>query len=278
LSLALSAFERRDSLQERLQKLIARAGIASRRRAEDLIRAGAVSVNGIVVTELGSKADAERDHIKVGGKLLQFPTQKLYFAFHKPAGCVATIGDPEGRPDLSSWLPRAARHRVFPVGRLDFHSDGLLLLTNDGEMANLLMRAAERIPQVYRLKLKRQLSPDRLESLARRTGVRLRKCVETMSSQQASNTWYEARFTSARSDALRRALLAQGHSIRRMRRVAIGNVRLENLAAGQMRPLSDGELRGLRKSLAGSDRKQVKGTVARSRTRNLRPAKGRGRR
>ncbi|HWO42109.1 MAG TPA: S4 domain-containing protein, partial [Candidatus Eisenbacteria bacterium] len=124
---------------ERLQKLIARAGLASRREAERWILEGRVSINGRVVTTLGAKADPATDSIKVDGKRLKLPQRFLYFAFHKPAGVITTLRDPEGRPDLSSFLVQLGeRRRVFPVGRLDFNSSGLLLLTNDGELARRL--------------------------------------------------------------------------------------------------------------------------------------------
>src|SRR3954467_10655788 len=137
---------------ERLQKIIAAAGIASRRAAEKLITGGAVSVNGQIVTELGSKADLERDHIRANGKLLHGPERHISSPRNKPKGYVTTVHDPEGRPTVMDLL-RGIRTRVYPVGRLDYASKGLLLLTNDGELSNKLMKAASHVPKVFVVKV-----------------------------------------------------------------------------------------------------------------------------
>src|SRR5205814_1935649 len=144
---------------ERLQKIIAAAGVTSRRKAEQLITAGKVAVNGVVVTELGAKADPERDHIRVEGRLISAPTQKTYVMLHKPKGYVTTVSDPEGRPtvmDLLRGIKSSAR--LYPVGRLDWNSEGLLVLTNDGALANQLMRAASHVPKTYLVKISGQPS------------------------------------------------------------------------------------------------------------------------
>jgi 23S rRNA pseudouridine2605 synthase len=137
---------------ERLQKIIAAAGLASRRSAEKLISSGAVSVNGQTVTELGSKADPEHDHIRVNGKLLHGAERQIYLLMNKPKGYVTTVHDPEGRPTVMDLL-RGIRARVYPIGRLDYASEGLLLLTNDGELSNKLMKAASHVPKVYVVKV-----------------------------------------------------------------------------------------------------------------------------
>jgi len=137
---------------ERLQKIIAAAGVASRRSAEKLITSGAVSVNGTMITELGSKADPERDHIRVNGKLLHGAERQIYLLMNKPKGYVTTVSDPEGRPTVMDLL-RGIRARVYPVGRLDYASEGLLLLTNDGELSNKLMKASSHVPKVYVVKV-----------------------------------------------------------------------------------------------------------------------------
>src|SRR6266702_2813247 len=137
---------------ERLQKIIAAAGIASRRKAEELISAGQVSVNGQIVTELGTKADPERDHIRVNGKLLRGPERHIYLLMNKPKGYVTTLKDPEHRPTVLDML-HGVGARVYPVGRLDYASEGLLLLTNDGEFANFLMKAASHVPKTYMVKV-----------------------------------------------------------------------------------------------------------------------------
>src|ERR1700719_299973 len=130
--------------EERLQKLIAHAGLASRRHAEQLILEGRVIVNGAVVTELGTKADPSRDYIKVDGKLIRRNEKLVYLALHKPKNCVTTVSDPEGRPTVMKLL-RGVKERVYPVGRLDYASEGLLLLTNDGEFANRITTASHNV-------------------------------------------------------------------------------------------------------------------------------------
>jgi len=151
---------------ERLQKIIAAAGIASRRSAEKLITSGAVSVNGTMVTELGSKADPEHDHIRVNGKLLHGAERQVYLLMNKPKGYVTTVSDPEGRPTVMDLL-RGIRARVYPIGRLDYASEGLLLLTNDGELSNKLMKAASHVPKVYVVKIAGTPNEAGLEKLRR---------------------------------------------------------------------------------------------------------------
>ena len=153
---------------ERLQKIIAAAGITSRRSAEKLISSGAVSVNGQIVTELGTKADPERDHIRVNGKLLHGAERQIYLLMNKPKGYVTTVRDPEGRPTVMDLL-RGIRVRVYPVGRLDYASEGLLLLTNDGELAHKLMKAASHVPKIYLVKVAGVPAAESLERL--RSGV-----------------------------------------------------------------------------------------------------------
>lgn len=151
---------------ERLQKIIAAAGIASRRSAEKLITSGAVSVNGTMITELGSKADPEHDHIRVNGKLLHGAERQVYLLMNKPKGYVTTVSDPEGRPTVMDLL-RGVRARVYPVGRLDYASEGLLLLTNDGELSNKLMKASSHVPKVYVVKVAGTPNEAGLEKLRR---------------------------------------------------------------------------------------------------------------
>jgi 23S rRNA pseudouridine2605 synthase len=221
-------------MQERLQKIIAHAGAASRRRAEQLIVSGQVTLNGQVVTELGTKADPAHDHIKVAGKLLQPAKADVYVALHKPPGVVATMSDPEGRPSLGGFL-QGVPTRVFPVGRLEYHAAGLLLLTNDGELANRILRA-HGMPQVYLLKLKGRLAESELRPIADRTGVRLRQ------SSQGPNAWYEATLSEARRDRLRRALIELGHPVEKMKRIRIADLELGPLAPGRYRYLTSQEV------------------------------------
>ncbi len=230
---------------ERLQKIIARAGIASRRHAEELITSGLVTVNGLIVTELGSKADAARDHIKVSGKLLRPAAQHVYLLLHKPAEVVATMSDPEGRASLRDLL-HGVSERVFPVGRLEYHVSGAVFLTNDGELANRMLQS-HRLPQTYRLKLKSLLTFAEMENLARATGARILRL------RGKEMPWYEVSLTEASRDTLRNRLFQSGHPVEKIRRVAIGNLQLGTLAAGQRREVTPGELVALSRVLEGRD-------------------------
>src|SRR5207237_9746186 len=157
---------------ERLQKIIAAAGVTSRRKAEQLITAGKVAVNGVVVTELGAKADPEREHIRLEVRLHSAPTQQTYVMMHKPKGYVTTVSDPEGRPtvmDLLRGIKSSAR--LYPVGRLDWNSEGLLLLTNDGALANQPMRAASHAPKTYLVKVSGQPSQANIAKLRPRASM-----------------------------------------------------------------------------------------------------------
>ncbi len=236
-------------MQERLQKLIARAGVASRRKAEQLIVSGQVTVNGAVVTELGSKADAETDHIKVGGKLLRFSQQRIYLVLHKPAGCVATMSDPEGRECLGNFL-HGVPGRVFPAGRLDFHSEGLLLLTNDGDLVNRLLKVSGHLQQVYWMKVKGALSAEVLRQVQNAVGARL---VPLKSRGDAPNPWYEATVTEAKSDALRQALARLGHHVEKLRRVKLADLELGEVEAGKYRMLNESEVAGLIRAVARTE-------------------------
>src|SRR5438477_6262917 len=182
---------------ERLQKIIAAAGIASRRKAEELITGGAVTVNGQVVTELGTKADPEHDHIRVNGKLLRGAERHVYLLMNKPREYVTTVSDPEGRPTVMDLL-RGLKARVYPVGRLDYGSEGLLLLTNDGELANSLMKAASHVPKIYLVKVAGTPAAESLERL--RSGVSIAteggRRVKTAPAKirpirEGDNPWYE---------------------------------------------------------------------------------------
>src|SRR5258708_3350100 len=157
-------------MEERLQKIIAQAGVTSRRKAELMITEGRVTVNGKMVTELGSKAVFGKDHIKVDGKLLQPPTDFFYIAMNKPAGYVTTMRDPEGRPTVADLL-KGVKQRVFPIGRLDYNSEGLLLLTNDGEFAKRVMAAKSELVKTYVVKVTGSLTDEQEEEF--RTGVYL---------------------------------------------------------------------------------------------------------
>ena len=232
---------------ERLQKIIAAAGIASRRKAEELITGGLVSVNGQVVTELGSKADPERDYIRVNGKLLHGPERHIYLLMNKPKGYVTTLRDPEGRPTVTDLL-HGVGARVYPVGRLDYASEGLLLLTNDGEFANRLMKAASHVPKTYMVKV---AGTPPAEALARlRAGLFISseggKRVKTAPAKvrvirEAANPWYEITLTEGRNRQIRRMFEEIGHHVEKIKRVRYGPLELD-VHPGEFRRLTPQEV------------------------------------
>jgi 23S rRNA pseudouridine2605 synthase len=224
-------------MEERLQKIIARAGIASRRRAEQLIVSGQVTVNGKVVTELGTKAVAARDHIKVSGRLLHGAEDHVYITFHKPAEVVATLSDPEGRRSLGDFLSGVPA-RVYPVGRLEYHTSGLLFLTNDGELANKIIRT-HGLRQTYLLKVKGNLSDSEIGKVAAVTRVRIER------GQRGENPWYEVTMADASRDPLRQELLQMGHPVEKMKRIKIGPLEIGDLAPGRFRSLTLKEVTAL---------------------------------
>jgi 23S rRNA pseudouridine2605 synthase len=231
---------------ERLQKIISRAGIASRRHAEQLILSGAVTVNGRVITELGTKADPERDHITVGPRVVRIEprARESYFAFHKPPQVVSTLSDPEGRPCLGPHL-RGFKGRLFPVGRLEFDAAGLLVLTSDGELTSDLMRAAAAIPQTWRFKVKGRISDEARQAIERDAQARVRVY------REAANAWYEAEVRNAPRDLLRQSLVRQGILVEKMVRTGFGGVELGALPAGEMRELAPEEINRLRRVTQG---------------------------
>ncbi|HEV2765876.1 MAG TPA: pseudouridine synthase [Pyrinomonadaceae bacterium] len=237
---------------ERLQKLISAAGVASRRQAEELIRAGDVSVNGQVVTELGTKADPERDHIKVRGRLINSQLasgrEKVYVLLNKPRGYLTSLSDPEGRPLVSEFVP-PAMGRLHPVGRLDFNTEGLLILTNDGELTNYITAARNKVPKVYEAKVKGIPPEDAVERLRRgvvlEDGVKTAPAQVTRTGETESNAWVEIVLHEGRNQQIRRMFDVIGHSVVKLRRVAVGRVRDERLKPGMWRRLTASEVSGL---------------------------------
>src|ERR1700757_1768095 len=218
---------------ERLQKIIAAAGIASRRRAEELISSGRVKVNGQVVTELGSKADPETDHIRVNGKLLHGAQRHVYLLLNKPKGYVTTASDPEGRPTVMK-LVRGVPSRVYPVGRLDYASEGLLLMTNDGDLAHRLMKAASHFPKTYVVKVGGQPSEEsvirlrRGVSIATDEGKRVRTSpAKIRIIKEAANPWYEITLIEGRNRQIRRMFEEVGHHVEKIKRVKYGPLTLD---------------------------------------------------
>jgi len=234
---------------ERLQKLIAQAGIASRRAAERLILDGAVSVNGTVVTELGTKADPEKDHIKVQGKLINAALknrENVYVLVNKPKGYLSSAADPEGRKLVVDLVKGYGK--LHPVGRLDFNTEGLIILTNDGEFTNVVA-SSKKIPKVYQVKTKGIPTPVAIRKLAR--GVRLDDGYKTAPADIVTlkptdkNGWYEVTLFEGHNQQIRRMFDSVGHSVVKLKRVRIGDVADEYLPVGKHRKLTPGEIKAL---------------------------------
>ena len=247
---------------ERLQKILAQAGIASRRHAEELITQGRVQINGKVVTELGTKADAARDHIRVDGKLLQGSERLRYYMLNKPKGFVTTVSDPEGRPTIMQFFSKM-RERLYPVGRLDYLSEGLLLVTNDGELANKLTRAASNVEKTYLVKVSGQPTEEDIERLRQGVGIERGKPgsgrVKTAPAdirrvRQGDNPWYEVVLIEGRNRELRKMFEEVGHHVEKIRRVGYGPLVLD-LEPGKIRELDPEELENLNKAAVGKYRK-----------------------
>jgi len=235
-------------MEQRLQKLIAAAGIASRRHAEELIAAGRVTVNGKVVKELGSKADPEKDHIKVNGKLINPQLQsreKVYVLLNKPKGYLSSVSDPEGRPLVTELLPPSLG-KLYPVGRLDFNTEGLLLLTNDGDFTNFVTAARNRVEKVYEVKVKGVPTEGAIQRLRRgitlEDGTRTAPAKIKLLHETQTNAWYEVLLHQGRNQQVRRMFELIGHSVLKLRRVRIGFLTDENLKPRYWRLLTASEV------------------------------------
>lgn len=243
---------------ERLQKLLARAGIASRRAAEELIVAGRVTVNGRVAAELGSKADRAQDDVRLDGERLPTPRARVIL-LHKPDGVVTTLADPEGRPTVRDYLP-AKFDRVVPVGRLDFHSSGLLLLTNDGELAARLLHPRYNIPRTYRVKVSRHPSAATLAHLRR--GVKLDDGVTGPAHVEVerllpAKAWLRITVGEGKRREIRRMCEAVGHLVDRLVRTRFGPIELGRLPPGQWRELGEAEVDALRTATGLTSRRRA---------------------
>lgn len=232
---------------ERLQKILAQYGIASRRHAEELIKEGRVTVNGKVAT-LGQKADPERDHIKVDGKLLIKPEPKVYYAFYKPRKVITSLIDPQGRPTVKDFI-KSIKFRVYPVGRLDYDSEGLLLLTNDGELAYKIMHPSSEIEKTYLVKVDGLIEEKTIEKL--RKGMKLEgRLVVPVSvnliRHLKANSWLRITLHEGRKRQIRKMLERVGHRVLRLIRISINGLKLGELKPGQLRPLTREELEKLR--------------------------------
>jgi 23S rRNA pseudouridine2605 synthase len=254
---------------ERLQKILAAAGVCSRRKAEELILAGRVQVNGKTITELGSKADPSRDHIRVDGKLLHGAERHRYYVVNKPKGYVTTVSDPQNRPTVMQLIHGG--ERVFPVGRLDYASEGLLLMTNDGELANVLTRAAAKVEKTYLVKVSGKPSASGLEQLRRgimiesgkpgsREGRVLTAPARVRLFRDAENPWYELVLIEGRNREIRKMFEEIGHHVEKIRRIGYGPLVLD-VEPGEARELTAQEVEKLRRAVRPAKEKLAK-TVA----------------
>lgn len=258
--------------EERLQKILAAAGVCSRRKAEELIQAGRVQVNGRVVTELGTKADAVRDHIRVDGKLLHGAERLRYYVLNKPKGYVTTVSDPQGRPTVMQLI--RGSERVFPVGRLDYASEGLLLMTNDGALANALTRAASGVEKKYLVKVSGKPSEHGLEQIRAgimiergkpdaREGRVLTAPAKVRLFRDAENPWYELTLIEGRNREIRKMFEEIGNHVEKIRRIGYGPLVLD-VEPGESRELTEAEVEKLRKAA-----RAVKAKPAKSKPPNL---------
>jgi 23S rRNA pseudouridine2605 synthase len=236
---------------ERLQKIMAAAGIASRRKAEEIIAAGRVTLNGKIVTEQGTKADAELDDIQVDGKPVKSRERLLYFLLNKPKGYVSTVSDPEGRATVMD-LMKNFPERVYPVGRLDYNSEGLLLMTNDGALAQKLMKAGSHVPKTYLVKVSGK--PSKQDVIALRAGVTIEledgERVKTSPAQirlveDTPNPWYEVILIEGRNRQIRRMFKRVGFDVEKIKRVQLGPLILD-VPPGEFRSLTVREVAQLK--------------------------------
>jgi 23S rRNA pseudouridine2605 synthase len=240
---------------ERLQKILAAAGVASRRAAEEIIAAGRVAVNGNVVTELGTKADPEVDEIFVDGEPLRKRQRLLYFLLNKPKGYVTTVSDPEGRATVMDLLPKNVE-RVYPVGRLDYGSEGLLLLTNDGALAQLLMKAGSHVPKTYLVKISGRPSEKDIARLRAGISIPLEdgRRVKTSPArirltENTPNPWYEVILIEGRNRQIRRMFKEIGFDVEKIKRVQLGPLKLD-VEPGKYRSLTVREVAALKAAAA----------------------------
>jgi len=290
--------------EERLQKILSKSGVASRRKAEELIEAGRVTVNGAVAT-LGDKADPERDHVKVDGKLVPPAVPDRYFVVNKPDGYVSTRHDPEGRPTVMDLIPPKFHKALVPVGRLDYHTEGLLLLTTDGDWAQKVAHPRHGCAKTYEVKVKGVPSQDQVWKL-RRGGMKIEgteigpatvEKLRTTGRGDEGNSWWTVEIAEGKTRQVREMFFRLGHPVQKLRRVAIGPLTDAHLPRGAARELSPPEVEALRRAGGktgrpkpgargqraggkakgrGSKGTESKGTESKGRESKGRESKGRG--
>lgn len=252
--------------RDRLQKIMARAGVASRRKSEDLIRAGRVTVNG-KTAEIGQSADPDEDAIKVDGKLIQPRTEYHYYLLNKPDGVISTKSDPEGRPTVMDFVPKGLRKALVPVGRLDFHTEGLILLTDDGDLAHRVAHPRYGCTKVYEVKVSGEPTQDELDQVREGMVIDGRKTapVEVSRSPEpkgprrtTENSWWTVKLQEGRTRQIREMFFRIGHPVQRLIRTAVGTLTDPSLPTGALRELTKQELQALRQSTrkGGGSRKK----------------------
>lgn len=230
-------------MEKRIHKILSEMGIASRRKAEDIIKEGRVTVSGRVAT-IGMKVDPAREHIKLDGKLLTKSEPRVYLMLHKPRNVVTSLHDPQGRPTVKDFL-KGVKYRVFPVGRLDFDSEGMLFITNDGDFAHAVLHPSKKIPKTYLVKVKGVLEEEEITKL--RKGIQLKKRMtapamvkKTRKTEQ--NSWLEITIHEGKKRQIRRMLDIIGHPVLKLRRVRIDGIELGGLEPGALRYLTSEEI------------------------------------
>ncbi len=263
----------------RLSKLIAERGVASRREADQLVREGVVTVNGATIEQPGHDVDPQRDHVKVRGRRLPEPMPHVTLALHKPAGCLTTREDPEDRPTVFDLIEGTRYHkRVEPVGRLDFGTEGLLLLTSDGDLANRLTHPRYHVPKTYRAKITGTLTDKKLALL--RKGVplddgRTLPAMVRVREARERNTWLELTVREGRNRLVRRMVDFVGHKVLKLKRTSFGGIRLADLPRGEFRVLSSQEVKQLREMADGGGAEAFERALARQRApRPKKPRRG----
>jgi len=245
-------------MQERLQKIIARAGIASRRHAEQLIVSGQVKVNGHIVRELGSKADTASDKIEVFGKKLTAEERKVYLLLNKPPEIVSSLADPEGRKTLRNLL-RGFPERVYPVGNLEYSASGVVFLTNDGDFAAQMLKRWENIEQVYHIKVKGMLTRLDLDRLGKEIGAKMQTLRQPDATRgHTANYWYEVRMHSSKKEEMRKVLFKERHPVEKVKRVALGSLTVEGIPRGRYRLLSQKEADHFRVEFGSKQKRPAK--------------------
>lgn len=239
-------------MEVRIQKILAERGVASRRKAEELILEGRVTVNGKPAT-IGMKADPVRDHIKVDGRRITKPELKVYLMFHKPKSVITTLSDPEGRPAVGDYF-KGIKQRVYPVGRLDFDTEGLLLLTNDGEFSHAVTHPSKKVPKTYLVKVKGVLEDEAMEKL--KGGIKLEDGLTAPAKVKKiraalANSWIEITIYEGKKRQVRRMLERVGHSVIKLMRTKIDGIELGGLGAGEFRHLSPAEVKKLKYAAMG---------------------------